>query len=1030
MGSLNITSYFGRVAGNVVVYTNSMISELSIFNNSDYHLIINDLSLLSNSEVVSGNYNIHCSVNELHMEDTTEITETPKVFIRSSKGRDITFNGRISGYSAGLTIETTGNIFTTSNDEIEVNNIDITAGKVGAAGNRFLLYPFVTEYLSGQLAYPQVKINASGDIYVALHLRRFMDESEVDISNLPIVDGGRIVSLVTNGTVDLYLSSAGILVGVTTESDSIPLYEADGIYYIDEISSKNVLISTADNADVNTILVIDGTITGTDSITISAFDGDDITVKGTISTSGAALKIYLGGSMVFAGNGQIVGSILNTDVIIKAGSIGTNKSSESRFDISGKSIDITTLHGVGSPANPIAVSTGLGGLRMKAEDVYLVSYLEPLYIITIESDGDVFLESEKEVLDVTEQSDVNVSAGNLKLVVSDGSIGQSDRMLIINITGQIDVTASGNIYLNQVSSDAFITDISSKNASVVFISDKDMVLINVSANDTVRLESVTGSILNGGDNEFVIKGGAIILHAGNMIGAQSKPLGIYSENGTLIAISYKGIYIYHTGGDVTVDHIESKDGPIELSTTGNAYISSMVAEADVKVWAVGSIIVIYSESKTDRVELTAIGDINIGTVRAKINVIVISTQGVYGIGEDTTINIDSENIQLTAGTFIGSESRPLVLHLSDGVLRVDGIDDIFIVNKGTDEITVDRIYSLSGDIFFETKGKVKIISVIGRDVEIISQGDISLETIVAYDRLFINAKSGSGIFGLNIPEGLSHIHADELELMAGGSIGSKDAYLVVELNETRTIIATAGYDIFIKDISSANMTIESMISNFGGVYLTSNTDTYVKEINAAEDIVLNINNGYLQIKKLISTYGGINAVSDAHMLIEYVSASKDICLTVNDGDLEIEDIIRSSYGSIDINANNGDLRLGNIEAGQKVNVTLLDVSIIGHEVDGSSIIGEEIVLKVNGFVGMPDRYIQTRTSSLSAEAYGGIYIRDLDGDLYLRSLTSETGDIYIESIGAIYVDKVEYHEVSLLTQTGEYMKIIRYSYKH
>jgi len=62
VGSLNITSYFGRVAGNVVVYTNSMISELSIFNNSDYHLIINDLSLLSNSEAVSGNYNIHCSV--------------------------------------------------------------------------------------------------------------------------------------------------------------------------------------------------------------------------------------------------------------------------------------------------------------------------------------------------------------------------------------------------------------------------------------------------------------------------------------------------------------------------------------------------------------------------------------------------------------------------------------------------------------------------------------------------------------------------------------------------------------------------------------------------------------------------------------------------------------------------------------------------------------------------------------------------------------------------------------------------------
>ena len=251
-------------------------------------------------------------------------------------------------------------------------------------------------------------------------------------------------------------------------------------------------------------------------------------------------------------------------------------------------------------------------------------------------------------------------------------------MLLVSITDQISARAAGDIYLKQVSSSVLVRDLTSEEGSIVFAADKDIVVVKVEAKDTVTIKVIDGSILNGADSGYVVKGNNIVLESGNAIGTSLKPLAVYIESGILTAVSMKDAYISQLGGDVTVDSIESREGSAAFDANG---------------------------------------DIAIGVIKAPVSITVRSDKGLYSILNDD-INVYSKNITLSAGNLIGSSSKPLVVFLTGGMLKAGAAGDIFIVNKGNEDITVEDISSNNGDITFETNSKASIYSMSGKNITV------------------------------------------------------------------------------------------------------------------------------------------------------------------------------------------------------------------------------------------------------------------------------------------------------------------------
>jgi hypothetical protein len=1138
-GSLVIDSYVGTVTGNVVVHSNSIIKMFTIVNQSNYHLIINDISLASSDNDDSNNYQIICAVNNLNMEDTTDIVEVPVISITSTQKTNITFNGRISHYSAILRVITSGNVYMTGTGLIEVNEIEIDADNIGRSDEKFVIHAFSAEDRDGKDINPKISLKAEGNIYVTIYLRKYVDNSEntVDIDAISIINGGELVSVNAGGTVSITLAGAELLVGEkapsegslkytyekeemietlieeiiapyvdynktliehelypvflyneetgafetryyldieytqlykipegyriiyekiedeeegyryylvlinpksgfryvggekdgqeyeydkensiiiyneeegryylvttkvviveeelpdTTESEgvAVKLYYRDGKYYVGQINGVDIDLTATSYTGYKTILELTGDITADNTLVIRALDKGDIIISGTVAANGPSLNINAGSNDIeIVGNGQIIGNTASTNVNISAGSVRTNKSQADRFDVSGKQINITVSNGLGSQENPVAVNAGTDGLKVLAgngSSVYVQNYLAPLYVVQIETSGSAYIWSEKPVY-AGEQSSVNISAGSLDLTVRDGSIGQAKKMLVVSITDQISARAAGDIYLKQVSSSVLVRDLTSEEGSIVFAADKDIVVVKVEAKDTVTIKVIDGSILNGADSGYVVKGNNIVLESGNAIGTSLKPLAVYIESGILTAVSMKDAYISQLGGDVTVDSIESREGSAAFDANG---------------------------------------DIAIGVIKAPVSITVRSDKGLYSILNDD-INVYSKNITLSAGNLIGSSSKPLVVFLTGGMLKAGAAGDIFIVNKGNEDITVEDISSNNGDITFETNSKASIYSMSGKNITVIGEKELNLKDVSAENKVYINSISGLGIFGLNNQEATGHIRAAQIVLLAAGSVGTGSNYLLTELKDSGKISASAENDIFIKNLSAVGITVEELISSSGEIAFISNADTLVKHTNAAGNITITVNSGNLSIERITSgntaevnvTAGSLFNTGESGANIEASVIVLNIAREVGASDKYIytdmaNDGIITVIAAEDVFVHEllGDMRISKIHTNGDVYLNAQG-SILNADADEVNISGRNLILNsLTGTIGLPDALLTIMTSEgghIRANTINkGIYIESVAGDLIVDWINAGNSPVVLSSAGSV-IDGLE-----------------------
>ena len=179
-GSLKIESAYGKVSGNVKVHSNNVITKLNITNNSAKNLILKNIDLLAEYDPESCAYTILCSdYSGFVMEDVVDNMTQPEVTITTNTGKDVTFDGLFSYYTAILNIlfnGTKGNVYFGENAKLDVSKLNIqNADNVGTDGRPLHVNLFVAKDNNNNLKRPELIVDAAGNVYLQAGLKRYVE---------------------------------------------------------------------------------------------------------------------------------------------------------------------------------------------------------------------------------------------------------------------------------------------------------------------------------------------------------------------------------------------------------------------------------------------------------------------------------------------------------------------------------------------------------------------------------------------------------------------------------------------------------------------------------------------------------------------------------------------------------------------------------------------------------------------------------------------------------------------------------------
>ncbi len=179
-GSLKIESAYGKVSGKVKVHSNNVITKLNITNNSAKNLILKNIDLLAEYDPESCAYTILCSdYSGFVMEDVVDNMTQPEVTITTNTGKNVTFDGLFSYYTAILNVlfnGTKGNVYFGENAKLDVSKLNIqNADNVGTDGKPLHVNLFVAKDNNNNLKRPELIVDAAGNVYLQAGLKRYVE---------------------------------------------------------------------------------------------------------------------------------------------------------------------------------------------------------------------------------------------------------------------------------------------------------------------------------------------------------------------------------------------------------------------------------------------------------------------------------------------------------------------------------------------------------------------------------------------------------------------------------------------------------------------------------------------------------------------------------------------------------------------------------------------------------------------------------------------------------------------------------------
>lgn len=397
-GSILLSSPGGTVSGNGTIHKNSNFAAVTIVNNSDLNLRINDISSI-NPNAIDADLQIESdpakdTASFSVVSDLGSGMNSPLVRIQNNTTADVLFAGEVEN-PTGITTVTNqgGDILALPGAFLEGRQITLEAlqGQIGEAANRLGLRLYTDESNATLTA------NApKGGIYLDTRLLE-IGETDTAVSSADIIDGADFTNVVAGGDIDVHAPQSQVLVPSGDPGGSPTLTNVSGIYNLHNVASNG------------------------GNVTI-AVDSSDLNVGSVHSPLGAA-------------------TLLASRSIHEAGE-------DSPADLVARDIVLTAATGeIGTLGNALEIDSGMGLVSASAsQGVYLAETAGDLRLGHVaSSNGGVHLTANGSILDGAYDSVVNVVASNAVLSAGAG-IGEATNPLETGLA-MLKANAGGGVWI-------------------------------------------------------------------------------------------------------------------------------------------------------------------------------------------------------------------------------------------------------------------------------------------------------------------------------------------------------------------------------------------------------------------------------------------------------------------------------------------------------------------------------------------------------------------------------------------------------
>jgi filamentous hemagglutinin family protein len=941
-----------------------------------------------------------------------------------SIGESTSSNTRIKTKATKLTLNTPGNIYVGSDQDLSDLTIDRAASSGTVASNGDLSITATNLTFSASDTSGSVLTTVTDK--TGLNFTYAARGNNISVGTISVGDGDVTLSVnptssqstansitMGNGGTGITANDLTLRNSNTKSGSSIGASNTPLLTNVDTLT----LSTTTDAYVSNAKALTTGTLNTGGALSVGTTSGD-LTLNGTVTWGNSALTLEAAGALNSNGIGLFASGV-NAGITLKAGSgIGT---ADTPFTVTPATSGSTgstvsaTVTGDGSAYLALAGNL-IGGLTVDVKNGSInVTGSGSLTLADLSITDDTV----GNAINVTSSGTITVgttgSAGTVSAGIANGTvvlisrngaiaqghtnsgisggtvtlnsaaeIGTSVAALGVNSRGlQAVSTLSGNgIYLKTSGTELGITNLSANNGVISVaggsgvsidlgsvVSGGGAIAVTASGNSLIRVGNVdagSGDVtLNAGTGSIVDDGVSTTTITGAALSLTA---------GTGIGTSTRSLNTHVstiTGGTTGVGSVYIADSNSAGVSLGTSDTALAVANGALTVTAAGSVGVVNVTQATDGTGK----DVTISTSGGAVTItkLYAGTTSSSGAPSSSQANITAATDILTNGTSTHIIAGKLSLTANNG--NIGAVTDM---STGDGSPVLVKVSSISG-LSAAKSGAVVSISNSGTGSSTLSSGALTLGTGAS---AFIKTAGDLSIESLSLSSG-------NLLLESGGTLtlptsGSFSTTGTVTLKGTTDIVAGASGRSL--SVTAAELVLVSGSAG-GDTKLTTNAGKLNVSLTTADKDLSISNTGTVSALTLAAN-GDISFTNDVSFTADKVTAtgtSRTITLTATTGDLTLDTVSADTTGTLTLNAAAG---------------KILSAS------SGSTLTGETLNMTTFSGVGTAQDAFETTFTKISATVTGsgGIYLSGSTFDL--GDLKTNDGDIEVTTTGNITDDNM------------------------
>ncbi|AHF89154.1 hemagglutinin [Opitutaceae bacterium TAV5] len=878
----------------------------------------------------------------------------------------------------------------------------------------------VTRTVTGVSGADDILIETTGDLILNKEVKDTSGTHTVTLEATGgSITGADIVRHVTGGTLNTTAASGIGTAGTPLRTDVaeiIATVTGDGLINIDEkdaikltsVTTENGPITVKAGGDIDAVSVVSTTDAAGNTIDLTATSGD--ITAGTITAGATHGDITLTATAGQVNNDQNTGTkITGHDLTITAatgiGMAGTDANRSLDTDVASLVANVT-----GAGDINIAETDDLAVKQVATPDgdITIVSATGSLALTQIAASGagnTVTLKAAGAITDATDAADTSnkITATNLAAIAGTG-IGAADNHLEVQVDNLEAYTATGGIYINDLTGDLTIGDVTpglglpalegvkADEGDVVLTTAGNMVINEIVAalDGDATLDATTGSITGADSLTRHVIADTLTATAATGIGAAGTPL--RTDVTELIAeVTGAGLVNIDEKDAIKLTSVTTENGPITINAGGDIDAVKVVSTTD----AAGNDIALTATA----------GNITAGIIGAGHtygDIALTAVAGQVNNDQNTGTKITGHDLTITAANGIGmtgaDANRSLDTNVASLVANVTDAGDINIAEA--DDLAVKQVATPDGDI--------TIVS---------ATGSLALTQIAASGAgNTVTLKAATAITDATADTS-SKVSTDNLALIAGTGIGTSANSLEVRIKNLEA--ATGAGDIHITnltgDLTIGDVTpglglaaLDGVRADQGNIVLTTPGSMIINETVAAPDgdVTLEATAGsitgtgpippqyHVEARTLDATAATGIGTADTPLrtnidnLIAAVTGTGLINLEEND-DINLEHVTTAD-GPVTIKAG-GDITIDFVDANGTVTLSSDNGSIITNP--GGELTGEGLVIDSGSGI---DVDTDVDWVDFTVTGTGDIIIREQSG-LDLRNVVTANGYIDVRT---------------------------------